>query len=52
MGTTINVNEIPAYQVRKLAEATVDLMQRIFAQPGEEERFQLWLEQRRKEGKA
>lgn len=43
---TINVNLIPEFQCRQLAEFAIELTRKVFAQPGEEERYQAWLAER------
>lgn len=45
---TINVDLIPEYQRRQLAEFALELTRNVFAQPGEEERYQTWLAERKR----
>lgn len=45
----IDVNLIPEYQRRKLAEFSLELTKEVFSRPGEAERYQAWLQDRRKE---
>lgn len=45
----IDLTQIPEYQRRQLAEATLEATKRFFSQPGVEERYQAWLQERRKE---
>lgn len=47
----INVDLIPEYQRRQLADAVLIMTQKLFSQPGEEERYQLWLQERQKREK-
>lgn len=42
----INVASIPEYQRGQLAEFAIELTHKVFAQPGEEERYQAWLAER------
>lgn len=42
----INVTSIPEYQRGQLAEFAIELTHKVFAQPGEEERYQIWLAER------
>lgn len=42
----INVCSIPEYQRGQLAEFAIELTRKVFAQPGEEERYQAWLAER------
>lgn len=46
----IDVNLIPEYQRGRLAEFAIELTRKVFARPGEEDRYQEWLYERR-EGK-
>lgn len=48
----INFSEIPEYQVRALAKAALELTEKVFSIPGEEERYQAWLVEYRKEQAA
>lgn len=43
----INVSVIPEYQRGQLAELALELTRSIFAIPGEEERYQAWLANRK-----
>lgn len=45
----IDVNLIPEYQRRQLAEATLEATKRFFSQPGVEERYQIWLANRKRQ---
>lgn len=47
----IDVNQIPEYQRRQLAEFALELTRNIFAIPGEEERYQAWLKNRHRKKK-
>ena len=47
----IDVNLIPEYQRRQLAEFALELTRNIFAIPGEEERYQAWLKNRHRKEK-
>lgn len=42
----IDFDSIPEYQRNKLAMATVKATREFFAQPGVEERYQIWLAER------
>ena len=42
----INLDSIPEYQRGQLAEFAIELTRKVFAQPGEEERYQAWLAER------
>lgn len=44
----IDVSLIPEYQREQLAEFAIELTRKVFAQPGEEERYQIWLAERQK----
>ena len=46
----IDVNLIPEYQRGRLAKFAIELTHKVFAWPGEEDRYQAWLYERR-EGK-
>lgn len=43
-----NLDEVPAYKRDELAQGALELMRRLFAEPGTEERFQAWLVEYRK----
>lgn len=43
----VNVSEIPEFQRSQLAEFALELTRNIFAIPGEEERYQSWLADRK-----
>ena len=43
----IKVNEIPEYQRNELSDFAIELTKAVFERPGEEERYQRWLEERR-----
>lgn len=43
----INPEEIPAFRRTELAQCILDLMEKAFSVPGEEERYQQWLKERR-----
>lgn len=45
----IDVTQIPEYQRRQLAEATLEATKRFFSQPGVEERYQIWLANRKRQ---
>lgn len=47
----IDVTQIPEYQRRQLAEATLEATKRFFSQPGVEERYQAWLQERQEREK-
>ena len=47
----IDVTQIPEYQRRQLAEATLEATKRFFSQPGVEERYQAWLQERQEKEK-
>ena len=47
----IDVNLIPEYQRRQLAEATLEATKRFFSQPGVEEHYQIWLQKRQEREK-
>lgn len=47
----IDVNLIPEYQRCQLAEFALDLTREVFTRPGEEERYQAWLKNRRRKEK-
>lgn len=42
----VDVNLIPEYQRRQLAEFALEVTREVFARPGEEERYQAWLKKR------
>lgn len=42
----IDFDSIPEYQRDQLAELALDVTRKVFAQPGEEERYQIWLAER------
>lgn len=44
----IDVNQIPEYQREQLAQFAIELTRRVFARPGEEDRYQAWLYKRQK----
>lgn len=44
----IDVSLIPEYQRGQLAEFAIELTRKVFAQPGEEDRYQAWLYERQK----
>lgn len=46
----IDVSLIPEYQREQLAEFAIEITRKVFARPGEEDRYQAWLYERR-EGK-
>lgn len=43
----IIVSEIPKYQQDQLSDFAIALTKAVFERPGEEERYQRWLEERR-----
>lgn len=45
---TIDVNLIPEYQRCQLAELALEVTREVFSRPGKEERYQAWLQNRRK----
>lgn len=47
----IDVTQIPEHQRRQLAEATLEATKRFFSQPGVEERYQAWLQERQEREK-
>ena len=47
----IDVNQIPEYQRRQLAELALEVTREVFSRPGEEERYQEWLKKRQQEKK-
>lgn len=47
----IDVNLIPKYQRCQLAEFALDLTSEVFTRPGEDERYQAWLKNRRRKEK-
>lgn len=47
----IDVTQIPEYQRRHLAEATLEATKRFFSQPGVEESYQAWLQKRQEREK-
>lgn len=42
-----DLGEVPEYQRNELSDLAISLVKAVFAQPGEEERYQRWLEERR-----
>ena len=44
----IDVELIPDHQRQQLAELALDVTQQLFSRPGEEERYQRWLQERQK----
>lgn len=48
----IGLDSIPEYQKRQLAKAVLDMVQELFSQPGEEERYQAWLQDRKQKSKG
>lgn len=47
----IDVNQIPEYQRRQLAELALEVTREVSSRPGEEERYQEWLKKRQQEKK-
>lgn len=47
--TTIHINtaEIPDYKRDELARGAIELMRQVFAAPGEEESYRVWLAKRK-----
>jgi len=44
----IDVTSISEYQKHQLAEFALAVTQKVFSRPGEEERYQRWLQERQK----
>lgn len=44
---TLNLNAIPEYQQNMLADFAIELTKAVFSRPGEEEKYQQWLANRR-----
>jgi len=47
----IDFDSIPEYQRRQLAELALEVTREVFSRPGEEERYQAWLQNRRQREK-
>ena len=41
------LNQVPEYQAKDLARLALEITDAVFSRPGEEERYQSWLAQRR-----
>lgn len=48
----INPEEIPAFRRRELAQCILDMMKQFFSDPAEEERYQQWLLERKRQREA
>lgn len=43
----LNLREVPEFQRNELSDFAIALTKAVFERPGEEERYQRWLEERR-----